>query len=353
MCAEASRGPRGISPDLSILANPNVVDSDDGDVSGFSSDNSKVGEIIDYPGNRQSSSLAQETCSASMQSVRKIFEQQKISEKSVSIIMRSWRQSTQKQYSTFIKRWISFCGERQTSTFHTSLNLILDFLTSLYESGVGYSALNTARSALSAVGIIIDGFSVGSHPIVIRYMKGVFNERPSLPRYSETWDVSLVLKYLQKLSPVKDLSLKLLTFKLAMLISLTLACRTQSIHLLDIRGLSKRKDSFILLYSNVLKHSKPGKDNPMAILRAYPPDRRLCVVYALKEYLNRTEQLRNGYTSLFISYMKPHKPVTRETISRWLRTVMCSAGINCEQFKTHSIRGAAVSKAKVNCVPVY
>lgn len=70
--------------------------------------------------------------------------------------MRSWRQSTQKQYSTFIKRWISFCGERQTSTFHTSLNLILDFLTSLYESGVGYSALNTARSALSAVGIIID-----------------------------------------------------------------------------------------------------------------------------------------------------------------------------------------------------
>lgn len=233
------------------------------------------------------------------------------------------------------------------------MNEILDFLTELFETGIGYSALNTARSALSAVGIVIDGFSVGAHPVIIRYMKGVYNQRPSLPRYTETWDVAIVLTYLQTLSPVKGLSLKLLTLKLVMLISIISACRTQSLHLLDVRGMVKRKDSYVLLYSDVLKHSKPGKDNPVVVLKSYPPDRRLCVIFALKEYLTRTETLRSAScTSLFISYMSPYKRVTKETISRWLRTVMCSAGINCEVFKTHSIRGAVTSKAKVNCVPI-
>ena len=233
-----------------------------------------------------------------------------------------------------------------------SLNDVLDFLTKLFESVLSYSALNTACSALSAIGIIINGFLVGSHPVVIRYMKGVFNQRPTTSRYSQFWDVSIVLRYLQKLSPVRTLSLKLLTLKLAMLISLTLACRTQSLHLLDLRGMVKTKDSYVLLYSQVLKHSKPGKDNPVAVLKSYPPDRRLCVIFVLKEYLSRAENIRDGNTSLFISYMKPFKPVTKDTISRWLRTVMCSAGVDCDIFKAHSIRGAVVSKAKLNSAPI-
>ena len=200
--------------------------------------------------------------------------------------MQSWRHSTQKQYASFIKRWIFFCRERQSDAFQVSLNDVLDFLTKLFESGLSYSALNTARSALSAIGIIINGFLVGSHPVVIRYMKGVFNQRPTTSRYSQFWDVSIVLRYLQKLSPVRTLSLKLLTLKLAMLISLTLACRTQSLHLLDLRGMVKTKDSYVLLYSQVLKHSKPGKDNPVAVLKSYPPDRRLCVIFVLEEYLS-------------------------------------------------------------------
>ena len=80
-----------------------------------------------------------------------------------------------------------------------------------------------------------------------------------------------------------------------MLISLTLACRTQSLHLLDLRGMVKTKDSYVLLYSQVLKHSKPGKDNPVAVLKSYPPDRRLCVIFVLKEYLSRTEYILRDF----------------------------------------------------------
>ena len=181
-------------------------------------------------------------------------------------------------------------------------------------------------------------------------MKGVFNLRPSNPKYCEIWDVSKVLLYLQKLSPVSKLSLKLLTYKLAMLIALTIASRTQSLHLLDIRDTRKRYDTYTLFYSDVLKQTRPGKSNPVAELKAYPCDRRLCVIFVLKEYLKRTNAIRKDHTKLFLSYVKPYGTVSKDTISRWLRNVMFNSGIDCTKFKVHSIRSAASTKANLNFV---
>ncbi len=38
--------------------------------------------------------------------------------------------------------------------------------------------------------------------MIIRFMKGVYNLRPSLPQYSNTWDVGIVLGYMKGLSPL-------------------------------------------------------------------------------------------------------------------------------------------------------
>lgn len=337
---------------MPTMVDTGLVDTTYGTGDRLSQDHSQITESTEYSRNQQDSSITQNSNFDSMQVIRKSFQSQNISTKAINIIMQSWRHNTQKQYASFIKRWLLFCSERQSDAIHTTLSEVLEFLTSLFESGLSYSALNTARSALSATGIMLDGFVAGNHPVIIRYMKGVFNQRPSTSRYSQFWDVAVVLRYLQKLSPIKNLSLKMLTLKLVMLISLTIACRTQSLHFLDLRGMVKRKDAYVLLYNKVLKQSKPGKDNPVAVLRSYPPDRRLCVIFAWKEYLRRTEPLRGDCTALFISYMKPYRQVSRDTISRWLRTVMCLAGINCDIFKSHSIRGASSSKAKMNSVPI-
>lgn len=143
-----------------------------------------------------------------------------------------------------------------------------------------------------------DGFGIGAHPVVIRYMKGIFNLRPSGRKYTETWPVSKVLIYLQKLSPIKELSLKLV-----MLIALTLASRTQSIHLLSIENMSKDFETYTLDYSVLLKQTRPGTNNLMAELKSYPVDRLLCVIFTLKEYLKRTQSLRQGEARLFISHI--------------------------------------------------
>lgn len=223
---------------------------------------------------------------------------------------------------------------------------MLDFLTELFDAGLSYDTINIARSTLSSLGIMLDGFVIGQHPMVKRFCNGVYNLRPSRARYKETWDVNLVLTYLKSLPDVRSLTLKTLTLKLAMLIALTQASRVQSLKLLTLEGLRKGPNWYVLQYSGSLKQCKPGRSVPFVELREFTPDRRLCVVNTLKEYIQRTEPIRKGELSLFVSFLKPHSAVSSSTISRWLRTVLSDSGIDISVYKAHSTRGASTSKVQ-------
>ena len=125
--------------------------------------------------------------------------------------MASWRASTGKQYHIYLSRWEEFCKSRNINKFSASIENGIDFLASLYEKGLGYSAINTARSALSSVLDLPGGNTFGTHPLVTRFLKGVFELKPSLPRYAGIWDVGTVLQYLKTLHPIPELDLKNLT----------------------------------------------------------------------------------------------------------------------------------------------
>ena len=137
-----------------------------------------------------------------------------------------------------------------------------------------------------------------------------------------------------------------------MLIALSSGCRAQSLHLLGIDNMVKGAKCFTLFYYGLLKQSRPGYNEAFLELFSYPPDRRLCVVFVLKEYLSRTEKLRRNCKNLFISYVKPFGPVSRETINRWLKTVMSRSGIYLKSYSSHSIRSAVVYMAYQNAIPV-
>ena len=77
--------------------------------------------------------------------------------------------------------------------------------------------------------------TIGSNPIISRFMKGIFKINPPTPRYKTTWDPHIVLNYLSSLGTGDNLTLKLLSMKLLMLTSLVSAQRGQSLHMLDIR----------------------------------------------------------------------------------------------------------------------
>ena len=253
--------------------------------------------------------------------VMKNLKDQGISSKAADIIVASWRHSTKKQYSVYIKKWIQFCRERQISSISPTLSQVLGFLTGLFDKEYSYSVINIARSALSAFGIVINNVSVGENATIIRLLKSVYNLRPPKPKSAKTWVVSKVLSFLQKLSPAKFISLKELTLKLAMLIALSSACRVQSLHLLSTVNIQKSFKSYAVFFEGLIKQNRPGWSENCLLLFSYPPDRRLCGIFVLNEYLKRTARLRNNCNKLFISYIKPFGPVTKDTISRWLKTL--------------------------------
>ena len=83
-----------------------------------------------------------------------------------------------------------------------------------------YRTINLYRSTISMTHAPVDGCVIGSHPIISRFNKGIFQLRMPTPKYLVTWDVSVVLGYLKTSSPKNSLSLKQSTLKLAMLMAL-------------------------------------------------------------------------------------------------------------------------------------
>ena len=75
--------------------------------------------------------------------------------------------------------------------------------------------VNPARSALPGVFRATEGTLFGKHHLIIRLLRGMFKQRPSLPRYTVTYDVTKVLQYIS--NSCSKMSLERLTKKLATL----------------------------------------------------------------------------------------------------------------------------------------
>ena len=270
-------------------------------------------------------------------------------------MLQARRQSTNKLYKSYLQKWTKFCKERRIDYHSPSLAEALDFLQQLREddsSSRGYSAICTARSALSAVIVWPNGGKFGDHPQVKQYIKGVFNQCPPKPRYTLTWDPAVVVSLLKSWYPATKLSLMKLTKKLVMLILLITGQRGQIITALNVERMHIEPDSFTFMIQN--KDIKQGRQNykPGPIkLRAFP-DKRLCVVNYLKVYLNRTLASRGKEKQLFLTTERPVKAASRDTISRWVKDTMKDAGLDISTFKPGSTRAAATSKAHQAGVPM-
>jgi hypothetical protein len=162
------------------------------------------------------------------------------------------------------------------------VNDVFEFLTELFDKGLGYNSINCARAALSSLGIRLANFSAGNHPLVSRFLRGVYNIRPVKPRYSEIWDVNYVLVYLRTLSPVKELSLKDLTLKLVMLMGLTNATRVQTLHLLSVKNLKKLKFQFVVSVEGLLKQSRPSFNVSFFKVYSLPARQAVMCVFCIK-----------------------------------------------------------------------
>ena len=100
-----------------------------------------------------------------------------------------------------------------TKPFSCSPSIVIKYLRQKFESGAAYSSINYHRSAISKFHCGFDNNLIGEHPLVRQAVKVAFRLRPPLLKYKATFDIVPVLAYVEGLSPLNELSLKLLLYK--------------------------------------------------------------------------------------------------------------------------------------------
>ena len=122
----------------------------------------------------------------------------KLSNAATDLVPSSWRDKSMRSYNSFNK-WACWCAEQERNPISGPISDVANFLAYLFEEGYQYRSINVYRSSISTTHDKVDGYSVGQHPTVTRLMRGVFNKRPPLSKYSYTWDVHKVTSYISNL----------------------------------------------------------------------------------------------------------------------------------------------------------
>ena len=257
--------------------------------------------------------------------------------------------STLKQYESALKAWWNYVHINGLDLFNSKSPDIVSFLNKKFRSGIGHGTINTFRSAISLISI----HDIHGDGLISRFLKGVFREKPSKPRYSTTWDVTPVLNYLEKLHPLSNLKLKEVSEKVACLLALATAQRLQTLSVINIDNITADSNNLSIKITEHIKTSKPGSYQPDLILPFFKDRPGLCVASAVLEYMRITKELRDTETkTLFIISVKPYSQASSQTIGHWVKSVLSKAGVNTEQFTAYSTRHAAVSIAHTRGIDI-
>ena len=234
-------------------------------------------------------STVQKDESSYLSTIRQQLQGLGFTSRSIAVIVASWREGTTSQYQTYLQKWLEFCKQKHCDVLPPPLPLTLDFLSMLYEKGLSYNTINTARSMLSSILQLNVNSSVpfGQLPIVRRFMKGLFELRPVLPRYKSIWDLNIVFSYFRGRPAAQELSLKELTLKLTFLLNLLSGQRCQTIKYLNTDNMELTTDKCIFHITDKVKQTRIRTLIPPLSFVAYSKDKKLCIISHLQEYLNR------------------------------------------------------------------
>ena len=297
------------------------------------------------------------TRSDCMAHINKRLAAEGFSEKARTLLTSSWRKGTQKDYRSKFRLFCNWCSEQQIDPFTASLKDCVNFLTYKFHQGAAYRTIAGYRSMMSSVLPHVDKFPVGQHPYVIRLLKGVYNERPPVKKLVPEWDLPLVLGTLKKapFEPLREASLKHLTWKTCFLIAITSFRRCSDLQSLKLGegSVNVQKKGITFIRQGLSKQDRPGHKPTPVFIPCFPDNKKLDPKRCLAMYLKRTEQFRkkagSDITQLFLATISPHQPVTAQTISKWIvKTIKFAykeSNKSVVKVKGHSTRSVGPSWA--------
>ena len=144
-------------------------------------------------------------------------------------ICASWRAGTEKQYNAAWRSWCVWCYVGKRNLVQSSEVTVLSYLNYLQKRGKSYSVINTHKSMIIQTSKLLGNEWCVSPSYISRFMKGLFNKIPPVPRYCSMWNVDHVIQFLRTLYPLENLSIKMLAFKTMTLVALAVAPHAQDI----------------------------------------------------------------------------------------------------------------------------
>ena len=280
-----------------------------------------------------------------MEIIRQGFRGRGFSSSLVDLLVAGSRTSTLSTYESAWRNWAAWCLQRGENPLSTSLNFVLEFLAELHASGKSYSTINVHRSMISKTLPLVEGKPIGSHPLIKSILNGCYNLNPPKPKYNSSWDPNVAITFITSLGDNRLLRLTTLSRKTVVLLALASLLRVSELTAINLQSIAFSNNglNFSLLKPRKAQHSGPLQSFFIPSLQ----DPGSCPVEAVRSYIDVTAPYRNNSnnTNLFVSCIKPHRVVTSNTVSGWIRSLLTDAGIDTTIFSAHSTRGAAASKA--------
>ena len=192
----------------SSVERPSLVSSSSGDVEGTSTTHSYTGVFAAERGSTESD--RNNPLASRVACLRERYRGSNLLTEALKLMLASWRPKSSQSYESHLRKWVRWCTERGRDPISGPVADVANFLVYLHAEGYQSRSLNSFRSAISSVHDTVDGMEVGKHPMISRLLKEVYYIRPPLPRYTSTWDVQVVLRYIEGLGPSASLLLSYL-----------------------------------------------------------------------------------------------------------------------------------------------
>ena len=178
-----------------------------------------------------------------------------LSNKAKELLLASWRSKTLRSYDSHFKKWLGWCTEWSCDPISGPASDVANFLAELHSQGYQTNSLNAYRSAISSVHDKVDDVDMGKHLLMARLLQGAFHARPPLPKYIGTWNVQVILGHILLWGDTASVSLKLLTVKLVMVMSLARPSRSADLAALQLDNCQFKPEGVVFLLSTLAKQS--------------------------------------------------------------------------------------------------
>jgi len=104
-----------------------------------------------------------------------------------------------------------------------------------------------------------------------------------------------------------------------------------------------QQESAVLHFTSLEKQGRVGQVRGFLQIPTFSEDPELCPVRTLLVYRDKVANLRGDNTSLFVSYLPPHKSVTSRTLARWIKEILSAAGVDTAVWGPQATRAASAA----------